>query len=146
MPKEAGMVDPFRNYNFKLLIHGVTEGHFTECSGLEAKIEVVKYREAGANQIVHHLPGRVEYSEVTLKYGLTESDDLWKWFMDTAEGKVDPRNISIVLLDKEGSKEIVRWNLFDAWPSQWRGAPLQTLSHGAAIETLTLVFNSMERS
>jgi len=24
--------DPYRAYNFKLVVQGVTEGHFTECS------------------------------------------------------------------------------------------------------------------
>ena len=47
--------DPYRAYNFKLDIAGVTEGHFTECSGLGVKIETIKYREAGAAQVVRHM-------------------------------------------------------------------------------------------
>ena len=30
-------IDPYRAYNFKLQIQGVTEGHFTQCSGLEVE-------------------------------------------------------------------------------------------------------------
>ena len=40
-------VDPFRAYNFKLEILGITEGHFTECGGLEAKVDVISYRQGG---------------------------------------------------------------------------------------------------
>ena len=34
-------IDPFRAYNFKLVIQGVTEGHFTECHGLGVTIEAL---------------------------------------------------------------------------------------------------------
>jgi hypothetical protein len=40
-------VEPFRAHNFKLVIQGVTEGHFTECSGLGVKVHAIKYREGG---------------------------------------------------------------------------------------------------
>ena len=43
--------DPYRAYNFKLIIQGVTEGHFTECTGLTVKVDAIKYREAGNNQV-----------------------------------------------------------------------------------------------
>ncbi len=46
-------VDPYRAYNFKLEIQGVTEGHFTECSGLGVKVQAIAYREGGTSQVVH---------------------------------------------------------------------------------------------
>ena len=61
----ATTVDPYRAYNFKLDINGISEGHFTECSGLGVKIEPIRYREAGNNEIVRHIPGPVEYAGVT---------------------------------------------------------------------------------
>ena len=39
----------------------------------------IAYREAGNNQAVRRIPGRVEYSDVVLRYGLTDSLDLWNW-------------------------------------------------------------------
>ena len=51
-------VDPLRAYNFKLLINNVTEGHFTEVSGLSVQVERISYREGGNNSIVHAIPGR----------------------------------------------------------------------------------------
>ena len=50
--------DPYRAYNFKLEIQGITEGHFAACSGLGIKIQVIKYREGGTNQVVHQ-PARM---------------------------------------------------------------------------------------
>ena len=55
-------VDPYRAYNFKLLINGVTDGHFTEVSGLGVQVERISYREAGNDAVVRAIPGRVTYS------------------------------------------------------------------------------------
>ena len=52
----ANNVDPYRAYNFKLDITGVTEAHFTACSGLGIDVKYIKYREAGNNQVVRHIP------------------------------------------------------------------------------------------
>src|SRR5436305_15223709 len=67
--------DPYRAYNFKLVIQGVTEGHFTACSGLGIKVQVIKYREGGTHQGVHCIPGPVEPAAVRLRYGPTPSPE-----------------------------------------------------------------------
>lgn len=138
--------DPYRSYNFKLEINGIAEGHFTECSGLSAKVESIPYREAGANQIVRKIPGPVDYASVTLQYGVTSSRELWDWLMTAVNGKVERKNVSIILLDSEGMNETMRWNLTDAWPSEWQGAGLNTTDGAVAIDSLTLVFASLERA
>jgi phage tail-like protein len=139
-------IDPYRVYNFKLDIAGETTGHFTACSGLGVKVQAIKYREAGNNQVVRHIPGPVDYAAVTLSYGLTASQDLWDWMMTAVQGKVERKNVSIIMLDSEGADEVMRWNLVDAWPSEWRGAPLDALNREIAIESLTLVFDTLERA
>lgn len=138
--------DPFRAYNFKLDISGITEGHFTECSGLAVKIDPITYREAGNNQAVRHLPGPVEYAAVTLRYGVTSSRELWDWLLKTTHGEVSRKNVSIILLDSQGKTEVARWNLIDAWPSEWQGAVLNAAERSVAIESLTLVFDGLERA
>jgi phage tail-like protein len=138
-------VDPYRAYNFKLEIQGVTQGHFTECSGLGIKVQPIRYREGGTRQVVRALPGPVEYANLTLRYGLTASTELWDWLMTAVEGKVQRKNVSVLLLDADGVTEVTRWNLINAWPSEWRGALLDALGREAAIEALTLVFETLER-
>src|SRR6266853_3822557 len=78
-------VDPYRAYNFKLEIQGVTEGHFTECTGLGVQIQPIRYREGGAAQVVHVIPGPVTYGDVTLRYGLTASAELWQWLLSAVK-------------------------------------------------------------
>jgi phage tail-like protein len=137
--------DPYRAYSFKLEIQGVTEGHFTACTGLNVSVHAIAYREAGQSQVVHRLPGPVNYGPVTLVYGLTSSKELWEWFMTAVSGKVVRKNVSIVMMDSDGVTEVMRWNLIDAWPSEWRGATLDALTHEVAVESVRLVFDMLER-
>jgi phage tail-like protein len=138
-------VDPYRAYNFRLNIMGVTEAYFTQCQNMGIKIEVIDYRAGGINQVVHRLPGRVEYEPITLKYGLTASMALWNWMMSAVKGRVERKNVSIVLVDADGVAEVIRWDLVNAWPSSWRGAFLDALGREAAIEELTIVFETLDR-
>ncbi len=146
MAQPGVSTDPYRAYNFKLEIQGVTEGHFTECTNLGIKVEVIEYREGGTSQLVRRLPGPVDYGDITLRYGLTSSTEIWRWFLTGVKGKVERKNVSIVMLDSDGVSEAFRWNLVAAWPSAWRGAPLDALAREAAIEEVTLVFESLDRS
>ncbi len=139
-------VDPYRAYNFKLDLGGVVEGHFTACDGLNIKVDAIKYRPGGAQHVVHRLAGRIDYGDITLRYGLTSSTVLWDWFNKSMFGNPERRNISIVLLDSDGITEVLRWSLLEAWPSEWKGASLDSTGREIAIESLTIVFESMERS
>lgn len=144
--QQAGtFTDPYRAYNFKLEIQGVTQGHFVDMSGLSVKVQSIKYREGGNNQVVHSLAGPVEYGDVTLHYGLTSSRELWDWLMTAVRGRVERKNVSILMLDSEGTAEVMRWNLIGAWPSQWQGTRLDAIGREIAIEALTLVFETLER-
>lgn len=138
--------DPYRAYNFKLEIQGVTEGHFTACTGLGIKVQVIKYREGGTSQVVHCIPGPVEYADITLRYGLTSSREIWDWLLTAVEGRVERKNVSILMLDSTGVNEVMRWDLINAWPAEWRGAPLDAQSREVAIETLTLVYETLQRA
>jgi phage tail-like protein len=141
----GAFVDPYRAYNFKLEIQGVTQGHFTECDGMGVQVNPIRYREGGTTQVIHVVPGPVEYADVNLRYGLTSSHEMWDWFMSAVKGKVERKNVSILLLDSDGVTEIMRWNLINAWPSRWQGTLLNALNHEVAIESLTLVFETLER-
>ena len=138
-------VDPLRAYNFKLLINNVTEGHFTSVAGLGVQVERIAYREGGNNSVVRAIPGRVTYAAVTLRYGLTASEELWSWLMSAVEGRVSRRNVSIVMLDSSGSTEVLRWNLINAWPQEWFGAPLDAMSQELDIESLVLAHEGLLR-
>jgi phage tail-like protein len=139
-------VDPFRAYQFKVIIEGTTEAHFTECSGFGIRVHPIRYREAGTQQVVRAVPGPVDYGTVSLRYGLTASPELWAWFMTAVEGRVERKNMSIAMLNSTGETEEMRWNLINAWPTEWWGAPLDALSQVVAIESLRIVFETLQRA
>jgi phage tail-like protein len=108
-------------------------------------VQPIKYREGGNSQVVHALAGPVDYGDVTLRYGLTSTSELWDWFLTAVKGRVERKNVSIIMLDSEGAAEVMRWNLIGAWPSQWTGTRLDAIGREVAIESLTLVFETLER-
>jgi phage tail-like protein len=133
----------YLGYQFKLEIRNVTEAHFSYVSGIGMKVTPIDWREGGLRSIVRRLPGQVQYSDVTLKYGLTSSQDLFNWMMTVVNGNVQRQNVSIVQLDAEGAAEVVRWDLMDAFPVKWEGAVLDALGSAVAIETLVLTYESI---
>jgi len=134
----------YRNYNFLLRVDK-TEARFTECLGLGVRIEPIRYRESGNADVVRSLPGPVAYSEVILRYGLTDSLELWAWVKDTAAGSVVRKPVTIVQLANNGTEQRITWNLAGAWPCQWSGVPFDALGREAAIEELRLAFDHLER-
>jgi phage tail-like protein len=149
-PAESGAqpgtyVDPYRSYNFRLEINGVTEAYFHECANIGVKVQTLKWRSGGNNQVVHCLPGRVEPTDIILRCGVSSSKDMWNWLQTAVQGRVERKNISLVLLDNDGATEAVRWNLMQSWISEWRGATLSALSSGVAIEEMVLVYETLQR-
>ena len=141
----ATWTDPFRAHNFKLLIQGVAEGHFIECSGLDITIDVDEYREAGQSQVVHKVPTITRYADVSLRYGLTPGVELWQWFMATVRGEINRRNVTIVLLNAQGTVPVIQWNLVGALPVRWKGATLRATAREVAIEEMVLSYETLAR-
>ena len=138
--------DIYRGYNFKLDVQGVTAAYFTEVCGLGVRVEVIKHREGGHSPGVRRLPGRVDIDEITLRYGLKASTYLWDWLMTAVQGKVERRNVSIILVGTDGMTEVTRWNLTNGWICEWRGAKLDAMGQEVAIESVTLVAETLERA
>lgn len=138
-------IDPFMNFNFILEIDGITQASFKECSGLSISTEAVDYREGGDNLGVKKLVGKTTYSEITLKWGMTDSTEMWEWRKSVLDGSIERKNGSIVLLDQTGTEK-VRWNFVSAWPSKWEGPSLDATANDVALETLTIVHEGLSRA
>src|SRR5215212_11877032 len=113
-------VDPYANFRFLVEIDGIVQAGFSECSGFGSSVEVIEYREGGDATTVRKLPGRVTYPDLTLKWGLTDSRELYDWHRAALNGQITRKNGSIIQLDDRGN-ESVRWNFMGAWPSKWDG-------------------------
>lgn len=142
----ATYVEPFRAYHFSLEIEGVTAAQFVECSGLSARVERIAYRSGGEGQTVHQLVGNVDYAPMMLRYGVTADAALWQWMQQSLRGQVVRKAISVVYLATDGQAEQGRYNLYEAWPCEWRAAPLDSMAREVAIETLSITYESLERA
>jgi phage tail-like protein len=139
--------DPYGNFNFLVEIDGIVRAAFHEVGGLDSSVDVIEHREGGENITTRKIPGQVKFSNVSLKWGMTDDVDLYKWHRQWVEG--DPaaprKNGSIVLLDRQG-QEKARWNFFNAWPSRWSGPAFNAESSDIAIESLEIAHEGLARA
>jgi len=138
--------DPFRGFNFRLEMEGVTKAGFRECSGLDSTTDPVDYREGGdKGNIVRKLTGLNKHSNIVLKRGMTDDHTLWDWRKKVIDGQTDRQPGSIVLCDEKGT-EVLRWHFYEGWPTKWTGPSLNATSNEVAIETLEIVHERLEKA
>jgi phage tail-like protein len=140
--------DPYRVYNFLVEIDGITRAGFRECSGLDSSQDPIEYREGNESLTVRKLPGLVKYSNISLKWGVTDDAELWEWRnLAATKGNVPDlrKNLSIILLDDAG-EEKARWNVYEAWPMKWTGPSLNATGNEVAIETLEIAHERVEKA
>ena len=141
----ADRVDPYRNFNFLVELDGVTQAAFSECSEFGFTNAPVEYRDGTDPGTVRKLPGLTKFDDITLKWGVTSSDELSSWCEEITQGKITRKNGSIVLKDFDGTEK-VRWNFFNGWPTSWKGPPLNATGTEVALETLVIAHEGIERA
>jgi len=146
MAQTGQRVDPFRNFNFLVELDGIAQASFTDCSGLSTTTEVIENREGGDNVTVRKLPGKTSYDNISLKWGLTSSTELWDWRQQIINGNVVRKNGSIVVFDLDNSTEVARWNFVRAWPTKWEGPTFSAKGNDIAIDTLVLAHEGLTRA
>ncbi len=136
--------DPLRNCRYRVEIDGLPETSPCRISGIEAAVEAIRYREGSDVLQVRQLGGIPNYGPLVLTYGLTQSKELFDWFSAGLQGKVEPRNVSIIALDMEG-KDLARWKLVNAWPAKYQAPSFEGRGNEVAVETFELVYEGLER-
>jgi phage tail-like protein len=134
--------DAYASCRFYVQIDGQPQALFTELSGLQTEIVVQEYEEGGNNGYIHRLPGRAKVGNITLKRGMTRSNEFLKWLMDVADGKIRRRNVSVVMYNTQRD-ELLRWNFLKAYPVKWSGPQFTAKSSEAAVESLELAHDGM---
>ena len=138
-------MDPHVNYNFLVEIGGIARAAFQQVSGLDSTIDVIEHREGGDNATPRKFPGQTKYSNITLRWGMTDDQELYDWHRSAVKGTVARRDGSVVLMDRTGA-EVARWNFFKAWPSKWTGPEFDAEASDIAIEALEIVHEGVERA
>lgn len=142
--------DPFRNFRFKLELGSIQVAGFSECTGLQIQTKVFEYKEGGNNQTTLKFPEHTSFGNVTLKRGVTTSNDLIEWQFSVVKSTFDKnsrpqttRSVTIVLMNDKG-ENAKRWVLKNAFPVKWVGPDLKASANEIAIETLEIAYEGIE--
>lgn len=136
-------VDPYRSFNFRVEIDGLTVGAFSECSGLSSDGDAIDYREGTDKPLtVRKLPGLRKYANISLKRGYTPNTELWAWYRNIVNGVSDRRNGSIILMDEE-RRDVLRWNFENGWINKIEAPSFKASGNEVAIETVEIVHEGL---
>jgi phage tail-like protein len=140
--------DPLVSAFFTIDFGGAVVGAFRECTGLGSENEVVEYKASGdkGKFVMKKVPGRMKWNNITLKRGITDAMDMWKWRKKVEDGKVDEArtNGSIVMYDQSNSA-VARWDFVNAWPSKLTGPAANATNNEVGIEELEITHEGYMR-
>ena len=150
MAKKSGREsDPLVGFKFRREIEGKLAGYFTEASGLGSENEVVEHKvvDDSGHEHTRKIPGRLKWGDLTLKRGITDRMDIWKWRKQVEQGKLkDARTgVSIIMMDRN-YEDLARWDLDNAWPSKVTGPSLKADSNEFGIEEVVIVHEGVART
>lgn len=129
---------------FYIEMESTLTASFSECSGLGVKIKKETYLEGGVNDQQRIILGQPEFSDVTLKRGITDDLVFWEWLSQTVgNGKKKRRNVNIILFNQAG-ETMQCWTLIAVVPIGWKAPSLQASTNTVAIEELTLAYEGMQ--
>lgn len=116
------------------------DNSFQEVSGLSVEMETESVTEGGENRFAHKLPKRTKYSNLVLKRGLVTSvSGFSAWCIKTMGSNlstpVEPKNISVALLNEKGIPSMV-WLFVNAYPVKVQVSDLQAMENKIAVETM----------
>jgi phage tail-like protein len=135
----ATRTDPYRSFNFRVEIDGLSVGSFRECTGLAGDGNAVEYREGtDVARTVRKLVGLQTYPNITLKRGYTTNAELWNWYRNIVNGVADRRSGSIILMNEQ-RQDVLRWDFENAWIKKIEAPSFNATANEVAVETVELV-------
>ncbi|MCP3887364.1 MAG: phage tail protein [Desulfobulbaceae bacterium] len=135
--------DHIGNFSFKVEIEGVTAGSFMEVEGLESTTEVACTTD-GDDRIVRKRPAKTTCSNLLLRRGFKNNDELWNWYKVVLDGHIERKSGSIIICGDDAS-EIMRYNFYEAWPCRWKLSKLSAAENGTLIEEVEVAIEKIER-
>lgn len=122
---------------------------FYECSGLSTRLDYETYQEGGVNNQQRIILTGSQFSEISLKRGLTNDASFLAWAAPmltqlTSSSRDSPhrRNINILLFNA-GGETIQCWTLIGAVPVAWKAPTLRADAATIAIEELSLAYEGL---
>ncbi|MBO9534078.1 MAG: phage tail protein [Solirubrobacteraceae bacterium] len=127
--------------HFILSIGGLAIGAFSEIEGLTVERDLLEYQEGGVHSHVHKLPGRLKYPNLVLRRGVTNQDELQKWFFDSVAA-AQLREVTVTLTDAMGG-DVRTWAFEAAFPVKWVGPKLAAGGDNPATEQVEIAHQGL---
>jgi phage tail-like protein len=108
-----------------------------EVTGIEVDVAAVETREGSDLSSAQKQPGQLSYANLVLSRPLTKDLTFWVWMQEVIAGTPSQQNVTVTLLDSQGSPAIV-WSFRNSFPVRWTGPALNAVSSAVAIETLEI--------
>ncbi|MEY8199874.1 MAG: phage tail protein [Colwellia sp.] len=139
-------IDPYQNFRFRVEIDGIQIAGFSEVTIPDSTTAEIEYREGIYPPGARHLSGLTSSGSVSLKRGITDSLDLYKWKkqVETTGAGSARKNLSIILIDETGADKC-RWDIKFAWPTKYESGSLDAKGNDVLIETFELTHEGIER-
>ena len=131
--------DPYRSFNFRVIVDDVSIGEFSEVRGLTAEGDAIDLKAANLQPTVRKLVGLHKYANITLKRGYMRDQSLWNWYR---KGQSDRRKITIEVMNK-ALKRLQRWHLENAWVNKIEGPSLKASANEVPVETLEIAHEGL---
>jgi phage tail-like protein len=136
--------------HFRLKIGGHEKvGVFREVSGLESETEIVEHKsvDENGNPFTRKVPGHTKWANLSLKRGVDENLELWKWRDQVIKEGPDSARVDgvIELLDYKGSV-ISTYKFLQGWPIKYSGGTLNATSNEIALEEIQICHEGLERT
>lgn len=144
MPDPAARNDPVSTFRFTVRFDDLPPGGFSDCTGLQVETEVQDFREGGLNTHVWKFATRTKQANLTLKRGIVNRV-LWQWYDDMINGKMRFRNGTIIVHDPTGEKDVLEFQILQAFPVKWVGSDLSAMQNNLAVETVEFAHQGLQR-
>jgi phage tail-like protein len=139
-------IDPIRNFRYRLEIGGIQQAGFSEVAIGESTTDAIDYREGTDPMHVRKLSGLSKFANITLKWGVTESMELYNWHKAIVAGQIGTsrKQVAIVVVDESGADK-ARFVVSEAWPLKYDPSDLNAKGNEVFIEVLELANEGIER-
>lgn len=141
--------DPLVSAHFGVVVDQFATGFFLEVGGLGSETEISEHKivDKQGKTIIRKIPGRLKWSDITLKRGITKDMAFYDWRKMVEDGMVDKAraNGTIQMFDQAGSI-IAEWTFDAGWPSKVSGPSLKSDSNEIGVEEITIVHEGIRRT
>lgn len=141
----ADRKDPYRQFRFRVEMDGIKAG-FHEVTFTDTTTDPIDYQKGRDPTTFRKRSGLPKFGSITLKWGITDSMELYKWRKQVIETGASSarKNMSIILVDEAGADK-ARWDMVNAWPSKYDPPDFSAKGNEVAIGLLEIVHEGFTR-